>query len=185
MQWLWRNDRQEENKKGYRGDADGGHSNRCHRADASSCPGWRWYLKNFQYFTWAVDPTMESAALCISEQSPRRQQRAVFLIEECICRQHCAVNGIKNQKNNSLFVSPSICCPTNDFTIESKTLWFMQKYKWFSIKKQENLGLIWERFQVFLLIMTFTITIICRNENERRENCLNNQMKGASCIIQI
>lgn len=30
--------------------------------------------------------------------------------------------------------------------------------------------------------MTFIITIICRNENERRENCLNNQMKGEDMI---
>ena len=41
---------------------------------------------------------MDSAALCISEQSSCRQQRAVFLIEECICRLHCAVNGIKIRK---------------------------------------------------------------------------------------
>ena len=49
-------------------------------------------------FIWAVDLMMGSMAFCISGGKQYRQQRAAFWVGLCICRQHCAVNGINVRK---------------------------------------------------------------------------------------
>ena len=49
-------------------------------------------------FIWAVDLMMGSMAFCISGGKQYRQQRAAFWAGLCICRQHCAVNGINVRK---------------------------------------------------------------------------------------
>ena len=49
-------------------------------------------------FIWAADLIMGSMAFCISGGKQYRQQRAAFWAGLCICRQHCAVNGINVRK---------------------------------------------------------------------------------------
>ena len=53
-------------------------------------------------FIWAVGLMTGSMAFCISDRKQYRQQRAAFWAGLCICRQHCAVNGIN--------VGKIICC---------------------------------------------------------------------------
>ena len=49
-------------------------------------------------FIWAVGLMTGSMAFCISGGKQYWQQRAAFWAGLCICRQHCAVNGINVRK---------------------------------------------------------------------------------------
>ena len=60
---------------------------------------------------------MGSMAFCISGGKQYRQQRAAFWVGLCICRQHCAVNGINVRKIIRCLLLPQFAVRQLDFRI--------------------------------------------------------------------
>ena len=126
---------------------------------------------------------MGSMAFCISGGKQYRQQRAAFWVGLCICRQHCAVNGINVRKIIRCLLLPQFAVrqiqreETPDFSASSSQVSFWSVLAFFR-RNPISLSIFLPYMHLYVQCILHILLLKCTNKSlYQRGQCTQKNKK--------